>query len=75
MEPFQMCRFPVPQALMLPPHTIRDAGFELITSWMVPLLFSLEDAESMILTTEQFPTLLQSILNEIWSRKHGTVSV
>ena len=31
MEPFQMCRFLVPQELMHP-HTIRDAGFELRAS-------------------------------------------
>ena len=38
--------------------------WELITSWMVPLLFS----------PEQFPTLPQSILNELWSREDSSVS-
>jgi len=54
-----------------------DAGFELrADNKLVPLLFSLEDTASILihLPTEQFPTLPQSILNELWSREDGRVS-
>ena len=47
-----------------------------MTSWMVPLLLSLEDEFQILihLTTEQFSSLIQSILNELWSRENSTVS-
>ncbi len=48
MVPFQMCKLPMPHALMQP-HTIRDAGFwtwALITTWVVLVLFSPDDMAS-----------------------------
>lgn len=50
-----------------------------ITSQRVPPLFSLEDFPkkcqiSICLTTKQFSTLLQAILNELWLRVVGTIS-
>ena len=59
-------------------------NIDLITSWKIPLLFSLENAATMIskqnfrfpihLTTEQFSTLPPSILNELWFREDSSVS-
>ena len=44
----QLCQLPTPQAFMQP-NTIRHAGFyKLITSWKVPLLFSLQDTGCML---------------------------
>lgn len=56
----------------------------LITSWIVLLFFGPENVESSVfkkefkiliyLTSEQLPTLSQSIFNELWLRKDGSIS-
>lgn len=56
----------------------------LITSWIVLLFFGPKNVESSVfkkefkilicLTSEQLPTLSQSIFNELWLRKDGGIS-
>jgi len=53
MEPFQMCRFPVPKDTNAP-HKPSDGPSPQVL---------------IHLTTEQFPTLPRPILNELWPRK------
>lgn len=50
----------------------RLLNLEMITGWMVPLLFSPEDMASI--STEQFSTQLKSILNEHWPKEDICIS-
>ena len=79
MVPFQMGKFPVPQTLTHPKLSEMQA-FELNTdNRLVTLLFALEDVVCMIYKKnfkfcffrllEQFSTLPQSMLNELWLRE------
>lgn len=68
-------KFPVPQTYH---QRCRDVSGSLTTNWMVPLLFSLDDAAafqmSIFLITEQFSILPQFILNESRSRENSCMS-